>query len=102
MLTVEFGESAMSRTQVQLWYKRFTEGREDVNDDARPGRPITLATDESIEAVKKMILNNRRITIRVVAEDVGISFGSCQAILMDVLGMKRAEAKIVPKLLNFE
>ena len=49
-----------------------------------------------------MILDNRRNTIIQVADDVGISFGSCQAIFMDVLGMKRAGAKIVPKLLNFE
>ena len=34
--------------------------------------------------------------------DVGISFSSCQAIFADVLGKKRAAAKIVPKLLNFE
>lgn len=102
MLTVAFGESTMSRTQVQLWYNRFKEGREDVNDDARPGRPSTSTTDENIDAVKKMILDNRRITIREVADDVGISFGTCQAIFTDVLGMKRAAAKIVPKLLNFE
>ena len=38
MLTVAFGESTISRTQVQLWYNRFEEGREDVNDDARSGR----------------------------------------------------------------
>ena len=49
-----------------------------------------------------MILDNRQITIREVADDVGISFGSCQAILTDVLGMKRAAAKIVPELLNFQ
>ena len=49
-----------------------------------------------------MILDNRRITIREVGDDVGISFGSCQAIFTDVLGMKRASAKIVLKLLNFE
>ena len=30
MVTVAFGESTMSRTQVQLWYNRFKEGREDV------------------------------------------------------------------------
>ena len=28
MLTVAFG-----RTQAQLWYNRFKEGREDINDD---------------------------------------------------------------------
>ena len=70
-------------------------GREDVNDDACPGRLSTSTTDENIEAVKKTILDNHRITIREVADDVNISFGSCQAILTDT-------AKIVPKLLNFE
>ena len=49
-----------------------------------------------------MILDNRRISVREVADDVGILFGSCQAIFNDVLGMKRAAAKIVPKLQNFE
>ena len=32
----------------------------------------------------------------------GISFGSCQAIFTDVLGMKSAAAKIVSKLLNLK
>ena len=53
-------------------------------------------------SVKKMISDNRRIIIREVADNFGISFGLCQAIFTDVLGMKRAAAKIVPKLLNFE
>ena len=79
LLTVAFGESTMSRTQVQLWYNRFEEGREDVNDDARPGRPSTSTTDKTVKAVKKMILDNHRNTIREVADDVDISFGSCQA-----------------------
>ena len=52
MLTVTFGESSMSRTQVQLWHNRLNEGREDVKDDARPGRPSTSTNDKSIEAVK--------------------------------------------------
>ena len=80
MLTVAFGESTMSRTQVQVWYNRFKEGREDVNDDACPGSPNTSTTDENIEAVKKMILDNCRITIREVANDVDISFHICQPI----------------------
>ena len=63
---------------------------------------VARATDENIKAVKKMILDNRRITIRDVAEDVGISFGSCQAIFTNGLGMKRATANVVPKLLNFK
>ena len=52
--------------------------------------------------MKKMIVDNSRITIREVADADDISFCSCQVIFEDVLGMKRATAKIVPKLLNFE
>ena len=49
-----------------------------------------------------MILNNRRITIREVADDVSTSFGSCQVIFTEVLGMKCATVNIVRKFLNFE
>ena len=77
MLPVAFGESSITGRQVQLYYNCFKEDREDVNDDARPGRPRTSTTNENIEAVKKMISDNRRITIREVANDVAISFGSC-------------------------
>ena len=42
------------------------------------------------------------IISREVADDIAISFETCQAIFMDVLGMKNAAAKIVPKLLHFE
>ena len=75
MLTVSFGESTMSRTQVQLWYNQFQEGREDVNDEARPGCSSTSTTEENIEAVKNMNLDNHRITIKEVTYDFGISFG---------------------------
>ena len=80
MWSVAFGKSTMKRTQVQLWYNRFKERSEEDNNDARSGRPSTSTTDESIEAVKKMILDNHRFTIRDLADDVGISFGSCQTI----------------------
>ena len=84
-----------------MWYNRFKQGRENVNDDARSKPASTSTTDENIDAVKEMFLDNRRITIREIAGDVGISFGTCQAIFMDVLGMKRVATKIVPKLLIF-
>ena len=53
---------------------------------------FVLVESENIETMKKMILDYRRTTIREVADDVGIAFGSCQEIFMDVL----------KKLQNFE
>lgn len=62
----------------------------------------TTTTDEIVIKVKEMVMNDCRITIRKVADDVGISVGLCHEIFTDVLGMKRVAAKFVPKLLNFE
>ena len=39
--------------------------------------------------------------MKEVTDDVGISFGLCQAIFTGVLGMQRAAAKIVPKFAKF-
>ena len=36
MLTVDFVESTMTKTQVQLWYNRFKESQENIDDDAWP------------------------------------------------------------------
>ncbi|XP_046975163.1 protein GVQW3-like [Vanessa cardui] len=102
MLTVAFGESTLFEKSVYKWYNRFINGREDFEDDERPGVAITSTSEENIEAAKKIVLKNRRVTIREVAEDVGISIGSCHTIFSEVLGMKRVAAKFVPKLLNFK
>lgn len=102
MLTVAYGETVLSKKNVYKWYKLFQDGREDANDEPRSGRPSTSTTDENVQAVKKIVLENRRITIREVAEDVGISLGSCHEIFSNVLGMRRVSAKFVLKLLNFD
>ena len=52
--------------------------------------------------MKKIILNNCRITIGEVFDVVGILFGSRQAIFKEVLGMELAPGNIIPKLLRFD
>ncbi|CAH2106262.1 unnamed protein product [Euphydryas editha] len=72
-----YGESAMSITRVYVWYKRFQDGREEVEDDERPGCLSTSRTNENMEKGKEMVLNDRRIIIREVTDGVGISVSSC-------------------------
>ncbi|UYV60743.1 hypothetical protein LAZ67_1002089 [Cordylochernes scorpioides] len=100
MLTVAYAEATLDRSNVYRWYKMFSEGREDVNDEERAGRPSTSTTDEKINEVEKMILANRRITVREVAENLNISIGSCHSNFINDLGMRRVAAKFVPILLN--
>ena len=94
------GEDAVGRTQVFDWFRRFKVGRTSVESDPRSGRPSTSRNKETLAKVTTMFRNNRRLTIRKIADDCGISVGSCDAILTDDLHMKRVCAKFVPRLLT--
>ena len=102
MLTVAYGEATLERRSVYRWYKIFSDGREDLNDEERAVLPSTSTTYENIDKVKKIVFVNRRITVREVAEDLNISNGSCHSIFTNDLGITRVDAKFVPKLLNFD
>ena len=54
-----------------------------VDEDPQSGQPSMSTDDVHIDAVRDLILQNRLLTIREIAEDVGISFGLCQAILSE-------------------
>jgi hypothetical protein len=100
VLQQAFGDECMSRTQCFEWYNRFKTGRTSIDEDPRSGRSSTSTDDVHIDAVCHLILQNCRLTVREIAEDVGISFGSCQAILTEKLNMHRIAAKFVPRVLT--
>jgi len=47
-----------------------------------------------------MLINNRKLTIRELAEDLNIVYGSIQDIVVNDLGLRCVAAKLVPKELN--
>ena len=102
MLRDVYGDSSMSRTRVFEWHKRYVEGREDVEDDPKSGRPCTSTTDANIEKVQQLVRSDRRLTIRVIATKVGINKEMVRTILVDILGMRKVCAKMVPRLLTEE
>ena len=71
-----------------------------VGEDARPGRPSTSTSDDHVKRVRAVILGNHRLTVRKVADEVGISIGSCHQMLTEKRQMRRVSAKFVPCLLT--
>ena len=71
-----YGEDAMGRTQVFDWFRRFKEGRTSVESDPQSGRPSTLRNEEMIAKARTIVRNNRRLIVREIADDCGISVGS--------------------------
>ena len=100
MLLEVYGDSCMSRTRVFEWHKRFVDGRLSVEDDAKPGRPCSVKTDVNIEKVRELVRTDRRLTIRMMADQLGIDKELVRSILVDNLGMRKVCAKMVPRLLS--
>jgi len=68
MLVQVYGDSAMKKTAVYRWVKRFSEGRESVTDEERSGWPATSRTEENTAKVHQIVHENRRLTVRSIAE----------------------------------
>jgi len=97
-----FGNEAMGTTQIKEWYNRFKDGRTSVESEARSGRPSTSRNEIVIDQVRTLLMQDRRITIRELADEAGVSIGSVHSIVTEDLGLRRISAKFVPKLLTIE
>ena len=73
---------------VAKWSAEFKGGRDSLEDDPRPGRPADVISQEMIDRVERLVLNNRRIKVAELASECGISNGSVSTIIHEHLGMK--------------
>ena len=95
-----FGDDGMGITQIKEWYNQFKDGRTLVESDARSGRPSTSRNYELIDQVRTLVMQDRRVTVRELAEEVGISTGSVHSILTDNLVLRRVSAKFILELIQ--
>ena len=73
MLKEVFGEQALRQVRTFEWFKRFKDGWESVEDRKQSGRPSTCTTPEMIAKVREVTVEDRRQTIHVVCNRVGLS-----------------------------
>ncbi|KAE9543005.1 hypothetical protein AGLY_002916 [Aphis glycines] len=57
-----YGEGHMNRTSVYKWCREFKNGRTNVHDDLRSGRPSIL-TDDIVKKVENAVRDDRRLTL---------------------------------------
>ena len=84
-----YGDNAMSVSMVRKWVRMFNEGRENVHDEARSGRP-SLVNDDLMRNVNERVCDDRRFTI----SDLSLQFPQIsRTLLYDIvsshLGRKR-------------
>ena len=84
------------------WVKAFKAGKFSVEDDTSPGRPKTSVTKTNITAVKIVVEQDARLSVKDIASCTGISEGSVQTILKKHLDLRKVCARWVPHLLTEE
>ncbi|KYN06861.1 hypothetical protein ALC62_02182, partial [Cyphomyrmex costatus] len=92
--------SAPSRTTVYRWFSEFKMSHTSTEDASRSGRPKEAT--EIVKQVHRIVLNDRKVKLRELAEAVGISKERAGYILHDVLEMKKLSARWVPRLLTVD
>ncbi|MCG8044068.1 MAG: hypothetical protein JAY66_00005 [Candidatus Thiodiazotropha taylori] len=95
-----YGEAAFSKSCIHKWWHRFSDGRTSTKDDARSGRIVKYTTEENCAAIEQYVMEDRRVTVRNVAEDFNLSYGTAQEILTEKLELSRVCARWVPRLLQ--
>ena len=99
LLQQVYENEAMSRCRVFELHKRFKEEREDVEDDPRSGRPSTSKTEENVERVRQKVRSDRRLTVRMTANELSMNSERVWTITTEGLGMRKICSKMVPRLL---
>jgi len=79
---------------------QFKRGDFSTCDAPRPGRHKTVTTSEIIDQIHELILEDGRISVKSIAEQLGISRDRVGSIIHEDLDIRKLSAKWAPKCLN--
>ncbi|GBO23779.1 hypothetical protein AVEN_257767-1 [Araneus ventricosus] len=63
-----YGENVMTDGMIRKWVRQFNDGRTNVHEEARSGRP-SVVNDGLVTKVNEKIPENRRFTIRMLLDE---------------------------------
>jgi len=67
------GDSSPLFSTIKKWAAEFKRGRTSLEDDPPEGRPKSTPTPEIIGQVHDMVMDDRRMKVREIDENIGIS-----------------------------
>jgi AraC-like DNA-binding protein len=92
----------MKKSSAFEWHRRFKEGQEDVQDNPRSGQTNTQRTDVNVDRVRTLVRSDRRLGLRVIAEELNMYRETVLQIVKEDLGMRKFSAKMAPQILKHD
>ncbi|CAH2012489.1 unnamed protein product [Acanthoscelides obtectus] len=84
-----FGNEAPHQSTISRWYGEFKRRRVSLSDDPRVDAPKTAVIQENVDAVRKLIIEDRHVTYHEIEASLKISKTSIQKILHKELGVRK-------------
>ena len=82
----------MKKSSVFEWHRQFKEGQ-DVQDNPRSGQPKMQMTDGNVDRVKNLVRSDRRLSMRVIVEELNMNRETVRQIVKEDLGMRKFPQK---------
>ena len=94
-----YKDSVPSYCTVAKWGDEFKDPQCGFEDAPRRDCPSTTVTDENIQAIERIVMRDRQISVRRVVNQLAISKSSVLEIMNNYLDMSKVCTRWVPKLL---
>jgi hypothetical protein len=88
-----YGSEALALSTMKKWRKCFQEGRTDLIDDRRPGRPVT---HDLAEAIQSILAERPFLSCKVLCWHPRIGKATCLPILHNDLGLTKFHLRWIP------
>ena len=96
MVNAAYGDRALSSSKVFRRYGRFGDRREDIEDDPRSGRPTECRNENNVEKISQLLLQNRHLSLRMLADEVKSGKGTVRKIVVEDLRKRKVCSCFVP------
>lgn len=102
-LQLAWGECAPGYSTVKRWMKDFkSEKRTSFSDAERPGRPVTVSTEENVAQIQELLHENPRMSTRDIECLTGIPQSVVHGILVEKLKLRNVCSVWIPHDLTAE
>ena len=101
-LTEAYGSQAVSYPTIRRWSKAVEEGKMEIEDQPRSGRPVTEITPDNIDLVQRVLEEDPHSTYDDIEAETELSRGTIQRIINEHLQMTKVTSQWVPHQLTLE
>jgi transposase len=92
MLQTVCGNEALSCSNVFEWFKRFKDGREDLQDDPKSGRPSASRNVEAVANEREVVTREHRWAVRMMT----VELNSNKETIRQIIHEERNPRKVRP------